>query len=138
MPYKYAAELNLIENCPPADAISCERESYRFVHENIADERNFKCICKLNSARKLKAHEQCSGFGLSMFVSKEKAIERYKQLAFSNKNIGKTLGARLAQGTIKPNDGLVSKPNGMGHFDLWEVDGADFVTSFQIVADLMS
>jgi hypothetical protein len=136
MTFKYAAEMASLACCPPSDVVPCDREVYRFVHKEIADTRNFMCVRKLSPTRKLKPEHRCSGLGLSLFVSEEKAIKRYKELKSYIPNLEKTLGNSLAAGIIKPDDGRMSLPSTNGHFDLWEAEGANLVDQFRIIADL--
>ena len=136
MTYKYATELSSLPDCPPSDVAPCDQKAFRFVHSYIEDPRNFLCLSKLNPSRKLKVEHQCNGFALSLFVSQDKAIKRYRELLLSNKNIGKTVGDYLAVGTTKPEDGRTSHPSGNGHFALWEAEVADLAPRFRIVLDL--
>lgn len=137
MQYKWAAELAQIEGCPPGDVLPGRGDAYRFVHELIEDERNFTCVAKLNPARKLRPGDLCSGLGLSMFATRESAIRRYRSLLATNRNLPKTLGSKLAVGTLEPGDGRMSKPSASGHTDLWQAEEADLPARFRIVADLI-
>jgi|GEM_PF-1180697 len=137
MEFKYAEEMVLVDNCPPSDAVARETEAFRFVHEEIGDGRNFLCVWKLNPARKLAEKERCSGLGLSFFISEECARKRYEHLSRSHRNIGKSLGTKLASGTLKNEDGRRSNPGSSGHFDFWEAVGVEFASRFVIIADLI-
>jgi len=136
MTFKYEDEMSLLQHCPPSNVIPCDMMAHRFVHEDIADGRNFMCVAKLNPNRKLKPESRCSALGLSMFTTQGKAVKRYRELKDLHPNIGETLGNRLASGTVRPEDGRMTPPGGDGHFDLWEADGVNITDRFEITVDL--
>lgn len=136
MRFKYAAEMDGIAGCPPAGATGYGDPAYRFVHGDPTDPRNFLCARKLSPSRVLPSSEACGAWGLPFFVTSEAATRRYEDLRSTMRNIGKTLGTKLAVVPLTQADGVASKPNRKGHFDLWEAEGVDFATRFEVVLDL--
>jgi len=133
--FKYRQDLANFDPCPPLDVIARNEVAYRFVHSDIEDHRNFKPVSKINPQRKLKPEQQCSGFALSFFHTRDQAVKRFGELRRTNPNIEKTLGNQLVACPIFPDNGRASRPNTHGHFDFWEVDGVDWASRVQIVLE---
>lgn len=131
--YKYGIEINKLDNCPPADTQERNGEGYRFVFDEIGDERNFLPVLVLNPKRQITQTQECSGYALSFFDTLENARRKYESLLRSHRNIGKTLGTYIASGWISNADGFVSPTNAGGHFNLFEFSGCDLSATFQIV-----
>lgn len=135
---KYQSDLCTIIDCPPQSCANIQRPAYRFVFNPICS-KSFIPQGKKSPQRVNKAAndtERCSLLGLSMFATEAKAISRYKYLKKMIRNIDKTIGTHLATGTIEPKHGLVTEPNGHGHYDLFEYKNIDLSSDFKIMLDL--
>lgn len=135
---KYCVDLCAISNCPPSTSESVQRQAYRFVFNPIC-EKSFIPPGKMSPQRVSKATkdaDRCALLGLSMYVSKEKALNRYKYLKKNHKNIDKLIGTHLAKGEIEPKHGLTTKPNNQGHYDLFESKGVELSSDFKIISEL--
>jgi hypothetical protein len=138
MKMKYESDLCNISDCPPSNCVQKDIDAYRFVYNPICP-KSFIPQGKKSPQRVSKSSndtERCSLLGLSMFESEGKALEKYKYLKKTIKNIDKTIGSHLAKGKIKPKHGLLTKPNNQGHYDLFEFKGTNLSPDFQILLDL--
>lgn len=137
MTLRLLMKIRKIPQCPPEGARPVSRTSFRFVHSPTSDGRNFLCPAELNPARQFKnTAQKCAAHALSMFTTREKAVEFYRGLQVSNKQIHKTLGTHLACGRITEQDGIATRPGFSGHFDLFDFQDASFSTTFEIVEEL--
>lgn len=131
---KYQDKLNSVPECPP---VGCKKEqitAYRFVFDAMNND-SFLPVAIMDPSRIDNAREErikCSMYALSMFVSEEKAMKHFNSLKKKNPNIAKSIGNNLAVGTIYPQDGLCSKPNRKGHFDMFEHVNTDLIPNFSI------
>ncbi len=138
IPMKYSKDLCNIPSCPPANCLNINIEAYRFVFNPICN-ASFIPQGKTKPQRIVNATSdtlRCSLLGLSMFTDETKAIDKYKQLKKSFKNLGKTIGTHLAKGKIEPLDGLGTPPDKQSHFDFFEKSGIDLSRKFEITQDL--
>lgn len=135
---KYQSDLCSINDCPPLTSERVQRQAYRFVFNPICEKsfipQGIKKPQRVSGST--NDVERCSLLGLSMFDSDTKAITRYKYLKGLMRNIEKTIGTHLAQGKIRSTDGLVTKPNNQGHYDLFEFKNVNLSPNFQIIVDL--
>jgi hypothetical protein len=91
----------------------------------------------MNPARRFRNDPgRCGGYALSMFTTRDTAVEFYLQFETGHKNIGNTLGTHLATGILVPSDGVATAPSGSGHFDLFEEQNCDLLPRFQIIEQL--
>lgn len=127
MQFKYAVDLGRYESCPPASIVPHQGHVFRFVHQNVADPRNFLVLSKLdpNRLEKLPLAVRCDSFALSLFSARDKAIEFFGKLRRKNRNIHKAIGTHLATVTIEEDDGHITAPGANGHFSLYESHTAD-------------
>ena len=133
MRFKYAKQLNNLQDCPPADYTSKQLLAFRFVFDNIDHENNFLPILLKNPRRKLSDDAKCEGYGLSFFNSLENARNRYLKISRSYRNIHKGIGTHIARGTITKNDGIVSSINKQGHFTLHEFEHVCLKNGFSLI-----
>ena len=105
--------------CPPSHYIAQNKEAFRWIFENIADEDNFKPVFFKNPKRfneKLD-EERCMAMGLSFFDTLENSERRFVTL---KKRLGdeayKVLGSQIAQGYLQETDGVNSPTDNNGHF----------------------
>ena len=80
--------------------------------------------------------KKCELWGLSMFDSLQNSEKRYNQLKKSIKNIEKTLGTHIAEGSITPSTGVCSPVASSGHFDVYEYTSNNFKPFFKIIKAL--
>jgi len=136
MNLKYADAIGRIENCPPNDVSPIVGLSYRFVHADIKDSRNFLPVAMLSPKRTFKtSKDQCSAYGLSMFASEIQAREFYKKLRAIHKKIRDTLGTHVACGSLGQDEGISTEPESDGHFNFFEAEGLSLVERFVIVGE---
>ena len=125
-PWKYAAELAALMNCPPQSVTAITKTAYRFVHENITDPRNFLPVALIPGARLPGSAPCCTEYSLSFFENQEKAIERLRQLHGQQPLFHKRSGGCIATVAIDAGDGeatIASKK--WTHFDLFEYAEAE-------------
>lgn len=136
MPHKYHALIALLSDCPPAACRAREVTAFRFVFDDLADQRNYEPPFVINPNRKNSAESDeiiCDGYGLSFFNSLPNSTKFYAQLRSSFKNIYLRIGTKVAQVNIVEPDGLCTQVENNGHFTLHEWEGVDFAGRFQIV-----
>src|SRR5699024_3608901 len=106
-----------------------ERLAYRIVFEDIADDRNFHPSYHRTNDR----HDTCIVCALPVDDSLEDTMQKMADLRKHRKNIHKKIGTHIAEGTLDENDGITNDSNGEGHFSLFEYNGVDLSTKFEIV-----
>ena len=70
------------------------------------------------------------GFALSCYLDDSKAVEAYTGYVSERPMLRKSLGDTLCSGNISNEDGMVTHPNVITHFDLFEFVGCDLNRSF--------
>jgi len=70
------------------------------------------------------------GFALSCYLDDSKAVEAYTGYVSERPMLRKSLGDTLCSGNISNEDGMVTRPNVITHFDLFEFVGCDLNRSF--------
>lgn len=124
--------------CPPDDFEGRETEAFRWVFEDMEDERNF-VPQYFKNPRYAQAEDsvRCQALGLSFFVSEEYARERflyyYDKLGSRANHI---LGNHLAKGMLKPSDGVSNREDFGGHFTFHPFEKTRFEKTFAIFATL--
>lgn len=137
MELKYHADISAIPLCPPSGVAERDQRAFRFVHSELNDARNFIVPAKLNPKRTFSDYEeQCAGYSLSFFSTKEAAIKRFLALAKVAPNIKKRIGTHVAEGDLKKSDGKSTPDSRSGHFDLFEAMGTTLAGRFLIVEEL--
>jgi hypothetical protein len=144
MRFKYEKFINQIPNCPPSDSQRQKITAFRFVFEDLAHENNFILVLsinpqRINTAKFHKNSDKCAGYALSFFNTLENAKKRYFELKYKRglKNIDKILGTHIAQGVIGENDGVVSKVDKHGHFNLHEIEHVDLKNQFSLIGAIV-
>ncbi len=120
--WKYQEQIKNIANCPPSDYKPIDMICFRWVFEDKKHRNNFLPIFVINPQRMIdKADiEKCSGYALSFFDSVKNAKKRYLKLYERFENFDQSVGTHIAKTVIKPDDGVASPPNKIGHFNLHE------------------
>ena len=141
MKFKYQEELRQLNvPCPPDDYIATTVDLvYRWVFEEIEDERNFLPQFHRKPQRFLHKEDidKCKGMGLSLFDNLEGAAQRFAELrdAIGDK-VCKTLGTQIAQGSLEVSDGVSGKSERLGHFSHHPSSSAEFQHKFVIIQKL--
>lgn len=140
MGLKYHQFLIPLPDCPPSDYNEKERtEIYRFVYNEITDERNFQPPLIKNPSRiktSPKYHnvdKRCGGYALSMFSTLSKIRKFYSDMEKRFPGIGDDLGRNIAKGNLKQEDGVCSKKNGRGKYNLHEYEDVNWNGRFEII-----
>jgi hypothetical protein len=138
--FKYQTELNrLFENkleLPPLD-VPQNKLAYRYVFD-YEHPNNHKPIYIQNPKRKLSHADKdmltTSGYALSCFEEEKLAVQKFKNLKNTHKNIGSSIGNALCIGFLDEKDGLITETNKNNdtHFDLYEYVECDLNSKFDI------
>lgn len=136
MKLRYEEEMEKLEQCPPCATSQEGLTAFRFVFETI-DKSSFEPVAMKSPARELRngvlASETCDCWGLSLFSDKKCAEKKLNSLLKMNSLLAKAIGSRVAEGIIKPEDGIHTVPDRHGHFTLFESDQCDLTMTFEKV-----
>lgn len=140
MKFKFQEDYNkLAEQCPPKNYQPKQiNEVFRWVFEDIEDERNFESQYHKNPKRfQLKSdYEKCQALALSMFDNKNGAKERFSELLDDmGSKIYKTIGNRISKGVITVESGVNGKIERLGHFNHHPALQTDYTQIFQILKE---
>ena len=123
--FKYQSEIDVLINegakLPPLSEPQ-NKDAYRYVF--IISDTDKKRI-------------NTSGYALSCFEQKDKAIQKYNALKANMRNIARTMGDALCNGTLNKEDGLITPVNNESHFDLYEYCECDLSDKFKIIKILI-
>ncbi len=132
MTYKYQSYLENIPDCPPVNYSEMAKPAFRWLHETLDNDNNFKPVLLQSPKRALNMNHlnRCKGYGLSLFDTANGAIEQYLELVASKPNLIETLGSSLGEISLTPKDGVGSEPeaNNNGHFTFHEYENVDLTT----------
>jgi hypothetical protein len=137
--FKYETHLSTFNNCPPADYQELDITAYRWIFEDVNDERNFQpvLIAKPSRAYNRTDMEKCKGCGLPLFNQLEGAVDRYKELLNDNPKIVKTIGTKVATVKIEKTNGCGGNTDKInGHFTFHEYAGSDLKTKIENIQDI--
>jgi len=149
MDYQFLEDFKKLSvECPPKNYKPKNMQVFRWVFNDMADERNFtpryflvpqtelEDLEKIADS-KIKDTKKCAMFALSFFDSEQAAKDRFDYfLIKSGKKIYKRLGTQIAKCTISENDGLNEEPNEIGHFNHHPVKDNQYETRFTIISKL--
>lgn len=142
MSFKYSSHIGGLKDCPPSSCQPRTVTAYRFVFidPNHPKYRNNFLPVSIIDPTRLDINDpdekQCDMYGLSFFDSVASARRRFEGLLIDRPKLRDKLGTHIAEGTIEPPDGVVTRPDGKGHFTLHESDVADLQPKFNPVAEL--
>jgi hypothetical protein len=77
----------------------------------------------------------CSDYALSLFLDREKAEAKHRQLRQSNPNLTR-IGSHLARVEVTEDHGVQTTPNHESHFDLFEFAGVDLSAAARYLGPL--
>ena len=135
--FKYEAyfQLHEITNCPPTTYEEQTLVAYRYIFDNLEDDRNFKPVYvldkdypkRLNAAKDMEM--KCKGFGLSLYQNKNGAIANYKRwMNKTNDKFAKIVGSFIATIQLMEIDGVCSAiENEDAHFTFFECETANLL-----------
>ena len=141
--FKYQSEIDVLINegakLPPLSEPQ-NKDAYRYVFREI-NPNNHKPVYIQNPQRIIsdtdKKRINTSGYALSCFEQKDKAIQKYNALKANMRNIARTMGDALCNGTLNKEDGLITPANNESHFDLYEYCECDLSDKFKIIKILI-
>ena len=140
MDFQFAEDFKkLTTQCPPSHYKPQNKLVYRWVFDDINDERNFQPLYYRDPARSLKFSDKdkCRSLALSFFTSEEQAKDRFCEIKDTNGvKIYKTLGTMVAETIIYEQDGVNSEPDRTGHFSHHLVSGHEYENRFVIISKL--
>lgn len=139
--FKYQEDYDkLTHTCPPDDFTSKDLNPvFRWVFNPMEDERNFVPQYHRNPKRFLNKDDatKCKAMGLSMFVDLNDSIHRFNELKKQiGANVYRTLGDKIAQGSVIPIDGVNGTLEWLGHFTHHTSEEAQFEKVFKIIQDI--
>jgi hypothetical protein len=136
---KYKSFLDQYPNCPSEEYKEEDITLYRWVHEDISHENNFKPIRFLNPMRALDSNDiECISYGLSFFESHQTAKLKYSVIYNRYRNSKQKEDFKIEKGThiaeivIKEEDGICSN-NKNGHFTFYEYNDTNLVNNINII-----
>jgi hypothetical protein len=125
--YKHAdTYLRGLDDCPPNNARPTESIGFRFVFNPI-DGQSFLIPAERDTER-FEEDPTCPQCGLSMYTTLEEAKAAFKRLIDKIPQIGTLLGDHVAEVKLSREHGVQTEPNTLGHFALYEYEGADLVS----------
>jgi hypothetical protein len=141
MEFQYTEEFKkLAVQCPPETYIAKNTTVFRWVFEDIKDERNFLPLPYRNPKRFLSLDDltKCQSFSLSLYDTEKNAKQQFLKLQSKiGKNAYKALGTNIAKADITENDGVSDQPNIVtGHISYHFVIGFDYENAFTIISNL--
>jgi len=134
--------------CPPSHFRKMDIPLFRWVYDDINDERNFMPRTFLVPVREIEKIDQisdpkkrdalkCTMLALSMFISEEAALTRFNEIKATMGNVAyKRPGSNIAFLDIAKKDGVNDLPNDVGHFSHHPVVDHHYEQRFKIVSKL--
>jgi hypothetical protein len=135
MNLKYKSQVSEFENCDLDKCSEQDRQSFRWVFENINDARNFKPRFLLDETI---PKTSCIGWALSFFETQEMAKKRLLGLTKNKELIFKKLGTHIAVGQLTKTDGISDNSNDLGHFSHFEYEDINLESKFKIIEQVAS
>jgi len=135
-------------SCPPRHYKAFNKTVYRWVFDEIENEKNFKPryylvpikeLEKIQNIQDVKIRDTktCSMLALSMFLSEKEAFDRFKDLEDDmGKKVYNFLGTNIAVGDITENDGVNGDYDDFGHFNHHPAMNGNYESKFKIFSSL--
>lgn len=140
MDFQFAEDFKkLTIQCPPSHYKPQNKRVYRWVFDEITDERNFQPVYYRDPKRSLKFSDKdkCKSLALSFFASEAQAKGRFNEFKDTNgAKVYKTLGTAVAEANIDEQDGVNSEPDRTGHFSHHLISGHEYEARFIIISKL--
>lgn len=143
MVFKYQSEIDILvyEGVKlPSLSAPKNKNAYRYVFSE-ENSNNHKPVYIQKPQRVIsdtdKKRLSTSGYALSCFEQKDKAIQKYNALKANIRNIALTMGDALCNGILNEEDGLVTQANDDTHFDLYEYCDCDLSSKFKVIKVLI-
>lgn len=116
-----------------------DRKACRFAFSGVGHQNHIPQYMS-NPRRMLqdisKGKQTTSLLALSCFATSEQAESFYGNLRKTFKNISKSIGDTLTEGTLTNEDGKNTADSPNGHFDFYEYIGCDLNKTFRITKEL--
>lgn len=133
--YENYFRIHDLVNCPPKTFKALNLVAYRYVFDDLEDDRNFKPVYLLdeNYPKRLNAANdlalKCKGFGLSLYQDKNGAMANYKRwMAKTNGKFAKIVGSYITTMQILETDGVCSNiENQDSHFTFHPFENVNFI-----------
>ena len=126
---------DLFIKCPAENFIEKETNAYRWVFEEIEDERNFMPQY-LKQPKRFNTKPPkviCQSLGISLYHTKEHARKKFLFLKRQlTEKAYEYLGTKIAEGQIKPIFGLTNDANEEGHFTHYPYETIELKEYFKI------
>jgi hypothetical protein len=140
--FKYAPEIGLFDACPPKEYDEQMQIAFRWVHENLSNENNFKPLAYQNPQlvnKWISDELRCKAHGLSFFNTFEGAKEKFMQETIKRPNFPKRIGNCIATVQLTGNCGVSSKPETLnfGHFTYHEYICSDLAENIESVTKIL-
>lgn len=141
MKFQYTDEFKkLSTECPPTMYSTKNIVVFRWVFEDIKDERNFLPLPYRSPKRFLTFDDlkKCQSFSLSLYDTEQNAKKQFTKLKNQiGESINKTIGTNVAKAEITEEDGVSDEPNiTTGHISHHFVAGFDYENTFTIISTL--
>lgn len=133
---KYASEhLACGSSCQLAAHKEAKRPSaYRFTRLEKVTKEDFYPVAKLDPKRTFKSRpEECHAWALSLFDTRLNAEKKLKSILAIAPNFPARFICRVS---VTKNDGVVSNPNGSGHYRIHEYADSDIHSTASAVQAL--
>jgi hypothetical protein len=141
MNFKFSENFKKLSvKCPPEHYKSKNMTVYRWIFDEINDERNFQPLACRNPKRILNFDDskKCQSFALSFYNTENNARQQFSLLKEQiGNNVYRNLGTKVACGNITEEDGVSDEPNfETGHISHHPVAGQQYEKRFSITSTL--
>ncbi len=138
MKYYYKEHIDKLEACPPSEYNTKKCECYRWVFDDISDNRNFLAQADKNpkTLNSKSDFDKCENYALSFHDTLENSQLHFSKLTNRFKNLKKLLGTHIAKGRLEDMDGIGSKNDKIGHFNFHHTNNCNFNQKFKIICNL--
>lgn len=136
---------NISDSCPCGDLREDKLIAYRWSLVPIENDLNFLPNVLYNERKpnkkprrvndKVDLKRICGECGISLFTSKEKAVDFFKSLG--EPAMGLIGYTHVAEGEVTKLDGLRTPIKSNGHFNFYEYRNSDFKKVFSIIDSLV-
>jgi hypothetical protein len=144
MQFYYSSEMATLNvACPPTHYATTKLICYRWVFNEIEDERNFKARAILHPPilNNKSDVEKCACYALSFHDKAKNSQDHFdflvRRYCSNDPSLGKLrFGSHIAEGVLHPEDGLSSEIEPNGHFNFHPILDHQFISNFIILRPL--